>query len=88
MTDYTELKRLAEQRSHGQMVCSAKDVLDLFAERDQLKAESEALRKDSERLQSATAFVQKLCDAAVKQPSVATGYLHDILSAMGKEEQS
>ena len=55
---------------------------------DQLKAENEALRKDSERLQSATAFVQKLCDAAVKQPSVATGYLHDILSAMGKEEQS
>ncbi|AZP71734.1 hypothetical protein EJJ20_29765 [Pseudomonas poae] len=58
------------------------------AERDQLKAENEALRKDSERLQSATAFVQKLCDAAVKQPIVATGYLHDILSAMGKEEQS
>lgn len=54
----------------------------------ELKAENEALRKDAERLQSATAFVQKLCDSAGKQPSVATGYLHDILSAMGKEEQS
>jgi hypothetical protein len=46
------------------------------------------LRKDAERLQSATAFVQKLCDAAGKQPSVATGYLHDILSALGKGEPS
>lgn len=54
----------------------------------QLKAENEELRMDVDRLQSATAFVQKLCGAAVKQPSVATGYLHDILSAMGKEEQS
>jgi hypothetical protein len=61
---------------------------DLRAERDRLKAENEALRKDAERLQSATAFVQKLCDAAGKQPSVATGYLHDILSAMGNGEQS
>jgi hypothetical protein len=53
-----------------------------------LLAENEALRKDAERLQSATAFVQKLCDSAGKQPSVATGYLHDILSAMSKGEQS
>ncbi len=56
------------------------------AERDQLKAENEALRKDAARLQSATAFVQKLCDSAGKQPSVATGYLHDILSALGRGE--
>ncbi|MBS4088709.1 hypothetical protein [Pseudomonas rustica] len=53
----------------------------------ELLAENEALRKDAERLQSATAFVQKLCDSAGKQPSVATGYLHDILSAMSKGEQ-
>ena len=54
----------------------------------ELKAEVEALRKDADRLQSATAFVQKLCDSAGKQPSVATGYLHDILSALGQGEQS
>ena len=50
-----------------------------------LKAENEALRKDADRLEKAAAFVQQLCDAAGKQPSVATGYLHDILSAMSKE---
>lgn len=50
MNDNTELKRLAEQRSHGQMVCSAKDVLDLFAERDQLKTENEVLRKERDNL--------------------------------------
>ncbi|MDR6580000.1 hypothetical protein [Pseudomonas extremaustralis] len=60
----------------------------LLAERDQLKAENETLRKDAERLQSATDFVQKLCDSAGNQPSVATGYLHDILAAMGKGGQS
>ena len=54
----------------------------------ELKAEVEGLRKDADRLQSATAFVQKLCDSAGKQPSVATGYLHDILSALGQGEQS
>jgi hypothetical protein len=54
----------------------------------ELLADNEALRKDAERLQSATAFVQKLCDSAGKQPSVATGYLHDILSAMSKGQQS
>ncbi|TWC17145.1 hypothetical protein FBY06_1187 [Pseudomonas sp. SJZ085] len=45
------------------------------------------LRKDAERLQSSTAFVQKLCDAAGRQPSVATGYLHHILSTMAQGEQ-
>lgn len=54
----------------------------------ELLAENEVLRKDAKSLQSATAFVQKLCDSAGKQPSVATGYLHDILSALGKGEQS
>ncbi|WP_339231129.1 hypothetical protein MHH62_14050 [Pseudomonas sp. FSL L8-0168] len=54
----------------------------------ELLSENEALRKDADRLRSATAFVQKLCDSAGKQPSVATGYLHDILAAMGKGEQS
>jgi hypothetical protein len=54
----------------------------------ELLAENEALRKDAKRLQSATAFVQDLCDSAGKQPSVATGYLHDILSTMGKDGQS
>lgn len=45
----------------------------------------DAAIKDAERLRSATAFAQKLCDSAGKQPSVATGYLHDILDAMGKD---
>jgi FtsZ-binding cell division protein ZapB len=48
----------------------------------------ESMRKDAERLQIATALVQKLCDAAGNQPSVATGYLHDILAALGQGEQS
>lgn len=52
---------------------------------NKLKAEVEALRKDSERLKGSTAFVKRLCDSAGKQPSVATGYLHDILVAMSKE---
>ena len=51
-------------------------------------AENESLRKDAERLQIAAALVQKMCDAAGNQPSVATGYLHDILAVMGKGEQS
>ena len=54
----------------------------------ELKAEVGALRKNADHLQSATAFVQKLCDSAGNQPSVATGYLHDILAAMGKGEKS
>ncbi len=67
---------------------SLEDFEALAAERDHLKAENEALRKDADRLQSATAFVQKLCDSAGKQPSVATGYLHDILAALGKGARS
>ncbi|MCU1758739.1 hypothetical protein NTD84_03260 [Pseudomonas sp. 14P_8.1_Bac3] len=61
----------------------------LGAEMDDDASELEGLavelRKDAERLKKATAFVKKLCDSAGKQPSVATGYLHDILSALSKE---
>ncbi|MGP5236435.1 hypothetical protein [Pseudomonas helleri] len=57
----------------------------VLAENRQLKAECEGLRADAERLAKATAFVRQLSDAAGKQPSVATGYLHDILTAMSKE---
>lgn len=60
---------------------------EVMGECDRFKVENEALRKDADRLQSATAFVQKLCDSAGKQPSVATGYLQDILSTMSKGEQ-
>ncbi|MGC3935952.1 hypothetical protein [Pseudomonas atacamensis] len=72
----------------GQCDCNAAKLIDVSSERDRLRAENETLRKDAELLQSATDFVQKLCDSAGKQPSVATGYLHDILSALGKGEQS
>lgn len=41
-----------------------------------------ATAKVDERLAEATAFVQKLCDAASGQPSVATGYLSDILDML------
>uniref|UniRef100_UPI0013E09A40 hypothetical protein n=1 Tax=Pseudomonas viridiflava TaxID=33069 RepID=UPI0013E09A40 len=41
-----------------------------------------ATAKVDERLTDATAFVQKLCDAASGQPSVATGYLSDILDVL------
>lgn len=53
---------------------------------DQLKAENEALRKDAELIEKATSFVKNLCYCAGEQPSVATGYLHDILSVMSKDE--
>lgn len=124
----TECKQMILLECHGG---TAEAAMNLLVERDQLKAENEALckdleshkrmllaaacdlgaigealgadmdddgselegiatqlRKDAERLQSATAFVQKLCDSAGKQPSVATGYLHDILSALGEGEPS
>ncbi len=86
-----------ELESHKRMLLAAACDLGaigeaLGAEMDddgsELEGMATQLRKDVERLQSATAFVQKLCDSAGKQPSVATGYLHDILSAMGKGEQS
>lgn len=83
--------------SHKRMLLAA--VCDLGAIGEALGAEMDddgselegiatELRKDAERLQNATAFVQKLCDSAGRQPSVATGYLHDILSALGQGEQS
>ena len=85
-----EIERLKAELEKAQLIGRLaynfdgyKAVLD---DRDQLKAENEALRKNAARLQSATAFVQKLCDSAGKQPSVATGYLHDILSALGRGE--
>ena len=83
--------------SHKRMLLAA--VCDLGAIGEALGAEMDddgselegiaaELRKDAERLQIATALVQKLCDAAGNQPSVATGYLHDILAALGKGQQS
>jgi hypothetical protein len=78
----------AEVTVHQEVGRAITETLSVTIERDRLKAENEALRKDAKRLHSATAFVQKLCDSAGKQPSVATGYLHDILSAMSKGEQS
>lgn len=86
-----------ELESHKRMLLAAACDLGaigeaLGAEMDDDGSELEGiatqLRKDAERLQSATAFVQKLCGSAGKQPSVATGYLHDILSALGKGEKS
>ncbi|MFK3971087.1 hypothetical protein ACI2KS_10210 [Pseudomonas sp. NPDC087358] len=65
----------AENESLRQQLAIPSDVL----------ADAEALRRDAERLSRATSFVQGLCDAAGEQPSVATGYLHDILSVMSKE---
>ncbi|KTC59065.1 hypothetical protein AO287_21465 [Pseudomonas savastanoi] len=41
-----------------------------------------ATAKVDERLTQATAFVQKLRDAAAGQPSFATGYLSDILDVL------
>ncbi|ARA80215.1 hypothetical protein [Pseudomonas amygdali] len=41
-----------------------------------------ATAKMDERLTQATAFVQKLRDAAAGQPSFATGYLSDILDVL------
>lgn len=92
----TVLSLIAENESLRADLREAKDaklglswaIGEIMGECDRFKVENEALRKDADRLQSATAFVQKLCDSAGKQPSVATDYLHDILSAMGKGEQS
>lgn len=46
------------------------------------RCENKRLRERDALLSKATAFVQRLCDAAGSQPSVATGYLHDILGAL------
>lgn len=82
-----EVERL--QRAEKNDLIAYKAVLqrqdELRHERDHLKTEVEALRKDAEHLKGSTAFVKRLCDSAGKQPSVATGYLHDILAAMSKE---
>lgn len=53
MTDYSELKRLAEDVNNNfpdkedlwSMVCTPATALDLIADFDQLKVENEALRK-------------------------------------------
>ncbi|PUB43208.1 hypothetical protein [Pseudomonas sp. GV047] len=74
IADRDRLLNMFECPVHGQCIPFAMDQV-------------EALRKDAKRLQSAIDFVQKLRDAAGNQPSVATGYLHDILSAMGKDER-
>lgn len=53
MTDYTELKRLAEHHQslgHAYTVATPAAVLALIAERDQLKAENEALRESNDKL--------------------------------------
>lgn len=66
----------------------AQKITTLLAEISKLKAENAALRMGDDRLQSAKDLVQTLCDSAGKQPSVATGYLHDILSALSNGDQS
>ncbi|QLL11752.1 hypothetical protein [Pseudomonas chlororaphis] len=60
MTDYSELKRLAGEVASTKTMTidderlwyrpsTGEAVLELFIERDQLKAENEALRKDAKR---------------------------------------
>lgn len=77
--------------SHKRMLLAA--VCDLGAIGEALGAEMDddgselegiatELRKDAERLKTATEFVKRLCDSAGTQPSVATGYLQDILSEL------
>lgn len=74
-------------RDSGELrkLCASRDSA--RRQRDHLKAENEALRSDSARLQRAEDFVRKLCDAAGNQKSVATGYLHDVLSVIATGEQ-
>lgn len=47
----------------------------------------DAVIRDADRLHKAKTFVQKLSDSAGSQPSVATGYLRDILSVMSSGDQ-
>lgn len=47
----------------------------------------DAAIRDADNLYKAMNFLQKLCDSAGSQPSVATGYLHDILSVMRTGDQ-
>lgn len=86
-------RRRSEQREKIKSLtgnCSAlgKQIGRLERERDQIKAENEALRKDAERFDNAVQFVRQLRNAAGSQPSVATGYLDDILGAMAKDSTS
>ncbi|WP_095111160.1 hypothetical protein [Pseudomonas sp. Irchel 3E20] len=108
MTDYTELKRLAEAAQYQnhefqhELVrattaffggCIPEQILELIAERDQLKAENEALR-------NGLRLARHWCASALKaarvdsQPSelldIACLLRHqasDIDAAMGKGEQ-
>lgn len=52
---------------------------------------ADAERRNSERdaqLSKATAFVERLCDSAGNQPSIATGYLRDILDALNPNPEA
>ncbi|MBP5121003.1 hypothetical protein [Pseudomonas protegens] len=74
MTDYTELKRLAEDVNNNfpdkedllSMVCTPTVVLDLIADYDQLKAENE-------RLAAACEKAEQIINAESKAAAVATG---------------
>lgn len=61
----------------GQCDCNAAKLIDVSSERDQLKAENEALRKDDLRagLMALAAYIGPICTAAV-------------VAAMGKGERS
>lgn len=84
-----DVKRLAIREDVLENLCDARFRinLDLETQRDHLSDEVDRLRNDAKRLEKATVFVKQLCDTAGKQPSIATGYLHDILSVMINGDQ-
>lgn len=76
----SELAALREELARVQKISD--NYYALTVEANQRLADAER------RFGSVTAYVQNLCDAAGEQPSVATGYLRDVLDALTKPEEA
>lgn len=79
-------KRLLEATGERQTVLIPDEEFVKYFE--EIKGLKQRLADAERRLGSVTAYVQTLCDAAGEQPSVATGYLRDVLDALTKPEEA
>jgi hypothetical protein len=74
--------------AHAEAIEGDHDGRQLEWERCENKRLREQMGEREAQLSKATTFVQGLCDAAGSQPSVATGYLHDILGVLQERSDS
>jgi hypothetical protein len=83
LAEQTARVRTAAGFDLNAMLVTIKGLEGQLANTEQSRRSFFDLSQDLEkRLGKVTAFVQSLCDAAGSQPSVATGYLRDILDAL------